>query len=90
MGNRSQNSVVIRQNDCLSYPTKKQLVDLCAAIKIDKSTKVDLIANAMARNGVFWSDRKNTLVAGNLTSGNRLEFKEFFNRIKSKFNENNM
>jgi hypothetical protein len=42
-----------------------------------------VVQNCVTRGACFWSERLNNIVSGKLSSGNRLKFNEFFERLKN-------
>lgn len=40
-----------------------------------------LLNQITLRGGLFWSDRKNSIIAGKLSDGNRLDFKTFYKKL---------
>lgn len=78
----------LKQNDGIVNPTAEQALKIfkasnLKAVGLDKQT---FINDCIVRGGIFWSERYNRPFAGNLSSGNKLQFKDFLSRIQPTIN----
>lgn len=75
----------LKQNDSvlnLDEKTAKQIVSVIGRGNLLTSEK-EFVKMAVSMGGVFWSDRKKTVVPGKLGGGEVLTKKDFIERLKN-------
>ena len=80
---------MLQEFDCFIGGTKKQYTEIAhTALKhLDAEPLKSEIDNMLIRGGVFWSKRKNTLIAGKLKNNSKpLDFKTFLIKLKQTVN----
>lgn len=80
-----ENLVLLNQNDSLvdlDEKTAKKVVATIGRGNLLTSEK-EFIEMAISMGGIFWSERKKTVVPGKLTSGMVLGKSDFLSRLKN-------
>ena len=76
---------MLKQNDSLIKPTPKQIQQIIDAVGIGYlPVTPELFATmSIKMGGLFWSDRKKTLISGVIGGANKYGFDEFLERLKN-------
>lgn len=74
----------LNQNDSFIGGTKAQYKKIFNSVPLmDPKIKKYAIESCFIRGGVFWSDRKKSLIPGELRGQKTIAFNDFLNRLKN-------